>query len=468
MSAELFPNLPTNEATEAVNAEHTITNDREAVSSRQLRIAYRLAAEWQNKLFHVPGLGWHYWTGTHWQEDNGDVHAKRAVTETLARAWVAAMSDRDLERDVKACQSASAVAGVLSIAEALPEFAVSVEDLDADPFLLNVANGTLDLRNLTLSTHDPADRLTHITRAAWTPDVTRGSWGSFLESSLPDPEVRSFLERYVGQALIGATVEQKLVILTGPGGNGKSVWKNAVEFALGSYAGTPQDDILLAKKHQSAADGAIELRGVRWAVVSEVDKGRELAPAMVKKLTGGDLITSRRLYGQPVTFRPSHTLAMIVNHLPQVQDATGAMWRRLRVVPFDQSVPADKQDPQLSTRLEAEADAVLAWAVEGLRSYQEAGRLNEPDAVLTATDQYQEDSNDFSKFLAEVTQQLPGTSCTSQLLHGEYQKWAAVNGASDLGRNKLGAELRDRGFKQNSRRQWVALSVRTDWENVNQ
>lgn len=467
MSAERFPHFASNDTTEKTNMEQAIQHaSDEEKFSKQNRIAYRVAREWEHRLMYVPELGWFHWTGTHWAEDTGDVHATRAVWHTLETAWKDALADRDLERDVKACQTASAMEGVLRIAGKLPALTVTVDELDADPYLLNVANGTLDLRNLTLSAHNPADRLTHITRAAWHPGVTSENWGPFLESSLPDPEVRSFLQRYVGQALIGTTVEQKLVILTGPGGNGKSVWKNAVEFALGTYAGTPQDDLLLAKKQQSAADGAIELRGVRWAVVSEVDKGRELAPAMVKKLTGGDLITSRRLYGQPVTFRPSHSLAMIVNHLPQVQDATGAMWRRLRVVPFDQTVPPEHQDQHLPVKLEAEADAVLAWAIEGLRDYQQRGRLDEPGAVLTATDQYQEDSNEVSKFLAQVTQQAPGASAKLTQLHQEYERWATLNDALPLGRNKLGDELRDRGVRKDSRGHYTGLLIRKDWEKL--
>ena len=467
VNAEPFPHLPTDETTEQRNVEQTIQHTSEEEKfSKQNRIAYRVAREWEHRLMYVPEIGWFHWTGTYWAEDTGDVHATRAVMHTLETAWADAMTDRDLERDVKSCQTAAAMEGVLRIAGKLPAFTVPVDGLDVDPHLLNVANGTLDLGDLTLKAHDPVDRLTHITRAGWDPTVTCENWGPFMEYSLPDPEVRGFLQRYVGQALIGRTVEQKLVFLTGPGGNGKSVWKNAVEFALGTYAGTPPDGLLLSKKNHSEADGAVELRGLRWAVSSEVDKGRELAPAMVKKLTGGDLITSRKLYGQPITFRPSHALAMIVNHLPQVQDASGAMWRRLRVVPFDQPVPPDRQDPDLTSKMEAEADAVLAWAVEGLRDYQDRGALDEPSAVLTATDRYQEDSNEVSKFLAQVTQQAPGASAKLTQLHKEYERWAALNDALPLGRNRLGDELRDRGVRKDSRGQYAGLLIRQDWEKL--
>lgn len=456
---------------EIANLPHAETLSRddgpEVTSGKQNRIAFRLAREWSGRLMYVPLLGWFRWTGKHWEEDTEEVHATRAVQETLDHAWADARLDRELERDVKSCQTASAMAGVLQIAGKLPAFTVPVDALDADPYLLNVDNGTLDLRTLELRPPDPADHLTRITRAAWDTTVTRGNWSRFMEASLPDPEVRGFLQRYVGQALIGETVEQKLVFLTGPGGNGKSVWKNALEFALGTYAGTPPDGLLLARKHHSEADGAIELRGLRWAVVSEVDKDRELAPAMVKKLTGGDLITSRRLYGHPITFRPSHALAMIVNHLPQVQDASGAMWRRLRVVPFDQPVPPEQQDPHLSSKLEADADAVLAWAVEGLRDYQERGGLAEPGAVQAATSQYQEDSNEVSKFLSQVAETVPGMAVKLTDLHREYEKWAAMNDAHPLGRNNLGKELEDRGLKKNSRALYGGIRIRPDWEKLN-
>lgn len=416
--------------------------------SGQARMAYRLAASHSNKLMHVYGLGWFYWTGTHWAEDTKG-RALRAVTTVLQAAaaeWVETNEDA-LAKDVKACMSASAHEGVLKLAASAPQLSADVDDLDADPYLLNVSNGTLDLRTLDLRAPRPADRITRKTKGAYLPNLAPSdNWTRFLDVSLPNTEVRDMLQRYVGQALVGRTLEQKLLILTGRGGNGKSVWTGAIEFALGDYAITPQADMVLSKKHEGAFDGSVELRGRRWAVFSEVDKGRELAPATLKRLTGNDRITARQLYSKNITFSPSHSFAMVANHLPEVPDASRGMWRRLRVVPFDQEIAEEDQDQDLPMKLEAEADTVLTWAVMGWSDYSERG-LAEPQSVLAATDSYQQKSDQLSRFLADCTTTGSIGTLNTTNLFALYEQWlGAASESSTYTRNKLSEAMKERGY----------------------
>ena len=106
---------------------------------------------------------------------------------------------------------------MLTIAAALPEFAATVRELDADPYLINVANGTLDLRTGELKPHDPRDRITKVTRAAYDPDAPAPTWIAFLEKVLPDESARAYLQRVAGVALLGKVIEHVLAILTGTG-----------------------------------------------------------------------------------------------------------------------------------------------------------------------------------------------------------------------------------------------------------
>lgn len=436
--------------------------DRETTG--QTRMAYRLARHHAGGLLHVYGLGWLNWTGTHWAEDKTGA-ATRAVLDVLRTSHAEAFTDDALRKDVKTCNSASGIEGVLRIAAALPEFTATVDDLDANPYLLNCANGALDLQTMQFRAHDPADRCTRITAGAYDPKTKGTTWRKFLDTSLPDQNVQGFLQRYVGQALVGRVLEQKLAILTGEGGNGKGVFYGAVGFTLGEYAFAPQNDMLLTKKHESAFDGSVELRGRRWAVFSEVDKGRQLAAATVKRLTGDDLITARQLYQKNITFRPSHTFAMIANHLPEVPDTGHGMWRRLMVVPFDVTVPADQQDEDLKLKLEAEADAILTWAVEGWCDYQERG-LDAPDAVLVATGEYRHQSDQIARFLSDATFTNPTVSCTTTVLHKHFQEWARLNDVDEVpGSRTFGEQLREHGLSQDSRRAWKGIGVRPGWED---
>jgi putative DNA primase/helicase len=408
----------------------------------QARMAYRLAEADADRLLYVHGIGWHYWDGRRWLEDDRG-EATRAVLDVLRAALTDSLRDMDLRADVRKCETAAGVAGVLDLAAALEPFAATVADLDADPYLLNVANGTLDLHTLTLRTHDPADRITKVTGAAYRADAQGPTWTAFLARVLPDEDVRGFLARYVGLGLAGRVLEHVLAILTGTGRNGKGVFYGAVGYALGDYAKTAEPDLFMAREGAHPT-GEMDLLGVRWVVVSESDQGRRLAEATVKRLSGGDRIRARRMRQDFVEFRPSHTPALVTNHLPRVSGDDPALWARLRVVPFGVTIPADEQDPHLADKLELEADAILSWAVQGWAEYQARG-LAEPDAVLRATERYQADSDALGRFLAECCILNPHMWVTVADLFDRWTRWAAEDGTEPMGKRAFGDALDRRG-----------------------
>lgn len=410
----------------------------------QLRMAYRLAQAYAGRLLHVHGIGWHSWDGTRWVEDDTR-RAKAAVLDVLRGALAASLGDKALREDVGKCETASGVAGVLALAEALPPFVATVRDLDADPHLLNCANGTLDLRTMELRPHDPADRITKVCGAAYDPHAPGPTWDAFLARVLPDDDVRAFLRRYVGVGLLGRVREHALAILTGTGRNGKGVFYGAIGDALGDYAITAEPDLFM---HRDGAHptGEMDLRGARWCVVSESDQGRRLAEATVKRLTGGDRIKARRMRQDFVQFDPSHTAALVTNHLPSVRGDDPALWARLHVVPFGVVIPEAEQDKELGPKLRAEADAVLTWAVLGWADYSTSG-LAAPEAVRAATDAYQAESDALGRFLAERTMVSPYAQVATGDLWAAWVKWRSEEGCpEDVSQRALGQALTKRGF----------------------
>ena len=389
------------------------------------RIAARFAHYAEGRVLYVDGIGWHQWDGTRWALDRHGAVTNGLLRELLAESWAEAMRDRNLEADVRASMTATGTTGVLSLASTHGRlFAV---DTDADPWLLNVRNGTLDLHTLELRPHDPSDRLTKITRAAYHPDVTSARWDDFLASSLPDVEVRDFLARYAGLALVGRVIEHVLVIATGTGRNGKGVLSGAVRSALGDYAVTAPSTMLTAGRygHSSASELAAKmiLRGARWVVMSELDKGDQMAEATMKFLTGGDSIPAKLMGQNYVEFKPSHSLFMLTNNLPEVDANDAAVWDRLRIVPFDVSF-AGREDTALEADLELDADAILTWAVHGLRAYHERG-LGAPDAVTRRTAEYRSDNDPLRRFLDEECVLHPAATVAKGDLHAAYTRWAA-------------------------------------------
>lgn len=415
----------------------------------QVHIAERFEVDHAGRLVFVHGVGWHYWDGKRWAEDVRG-HASRAVVRTLRTALSDSLTDPELRKDVAKCESASGIRGVLEIAQSADVFAKTVTDLDADPYLVNCANGTLDLHTMQLRPHDPADLLTKITRGAWRPEAAESSaWPGFLNRVLPDDEVRRFLQRYVGLALAGTVLEHVLAILVGAGRNGKSVFYRAVNYALGDYATAAEPDLFVATKDASLTNtaGQMALLGRRWVVVSESDDGRPLAEATVKRLTGGDTITARRLYGQLVTFEPSHTAVLVTNYLPKVRGGDPALWARLVVVPFEVTIPPDEQDPELAERLQLEADAVLAWAVAGYVAYRAQG-LNSPARVESAIAAYRSDSDTFSRFVAErCTTTSPALSVSMTDLWAAWSKWCAEEGLESGSKLALAQALDRAGYE---------------------
>lgn len=417
----------------------------------QLRIAYRLAASYADRLMFVHGVGWFCFDGRRWAEDDHG-EATRAVAEVLRRALAEAVEmpadDRDkLIADVRRCETAAGISGVLELAGALEPLAHTIDDLDRDPYLLNTASGTVDLRTGAVRPHDPADRCTKITRAAYDPAARSPAWEAFLERVLPDPEVRGYLQRFVGLSLLGRVVEHVFTIATGTGGNGKGVTYGALLYALGDYGHAAESDLFMQAKANpnSASPALMGLRGKRLIVVSETERDQRLAVALMKNLTGGDAITARPLYGKPVTFQPAHTSLMVTNYLPKVAGDDPAVWRRVRVIPFDVVIPPEERDAHLPEMLELAADAVLAWAVEGYRQYATGG-LAEPDAVLKATDAYQHESDAVARFIAECCYLSPHAFALTSELFSRWVQWAAEDGAEPMSSKKFGQALDAHGY----------------------
>lgn len=428
---------------------HDGGSDPARVHRGQARMAYRLAETYRDELLHVHGIGWHHWDGKRWAYDDIGA-AKRAALDVLRAALADSLGDRELRADVRRCESASGLSGMLDIAAALTPFAATVRDLDADPYLLNVANGTLDLRTLEVSAHNPADRLTKVAVAAYTEGTNPGEWHTFLSTVLPDEDVRGYVQRQVGVALLGKVIEHVLSIWTGTGANGKSTAIGALCWALGDYASTAEPDLLLHRSN-SHPTGEMDLMGRRLVVVTETDEGRRLAEATMKRLTGGDTIRARRMRQDFIEFEPSHTAVLVTNHLPAVSGDDPAVWRRIRVVPYNVVIAEGDRDPQLGERLQQAAEEILSWCIAGWNEYRRIG-LAEPDAVLAATGEYQTDSDAVGRFIAdECVTSSPVLKATTRQLFDAWQTWRSHDGAAELSAKSFGKALDRHGYPVTNR-----------------
>jgi len=449
--------------------------EREAQSEHttDLGNARRLVAEHGRDLLYVgTHAHWYAWDGARYQRDETGEVVRRAQA-TVRRLWREALalpagSDerKAMMKHALRSEAEPSMRRMIALARVQPEVAVRSDDLDAHPELLGTPNVTLDLRSGELHPPRREDRITRATRAAYDPEAVAPRWESFLERILPDLEVRGFVRRAVGYSLLGTTAEHVLLILWGRGANGKSTFLETLLHVLGDYATTTPTETLLAQRETSIPNDLAALRGVRFVTSVETGEGRRLAEAKIKAMTGADTISARFMRGEWFTFRPQFQLWLATNHKPEVRGTDHAIWRRLRLVPFTETIPTEEQDRQLPDRLREEAPGILRWAVEGCVEYRERG-LDAPQAVSIATETYRQEQDLLGDFLKERC--VTGEDCwawTADLFRA-WCEWCEGQGEKPGSQRMFGERLRERGFEadrkgKGGRRTWRGVGLRRE------
>ena len=448
MSAQPWPDDGEPFGGPSVGGSAGIDYDRDGEEhSGQVRMAYRLTSKYADRLMAVANDGWYHYDDKCWREDQGNAQAKRAAIDVLSDALAESVGDKQLRADVNRCESAAGINGVLDVASALKPLSATVDELDADPYLLNCPRGTLDLRTRELRPHDPRDRITKMTTGSYDPSADPRAWLDVLATAMPDEAQRDYFQRVAGLSVVGLVHEHIFPVLIGTGANSKGTVYGAICHALGNYATVINPDLLLVRDRGGiGGPEMMQLRGARLAVGSESGEGRKLDEAVMKRLSGGDQLTARKLYKDPVTWQPSHQLLYVTNSLPTVKGDDPAVWRRMRVIPFDVVIPPELRDPELPERLKLHADAILTWAVQGYFDYKDNGGMREPQSVLMATDAYREDSDTISRFIADCCRVSITASAPASELYRGWQEWAVANGADALSDKAFAKAMDRRGF----------------------
>jgi putative DNA primase/helicase len=433
--------------------------------------ARRLVAAHGHRIRYVPmWRRWLIWDGTRWADDDtGQVwrcakHVARGMLHSAASAPTA--DDRDkLIAAAKRAESARGLRAMLELAGTEKTIALAPRDLDADPYLLNVANGTLDLRTGQLHPHNPASHITKVCAAAHRPEAQAPRFAAFLERIQPDPQMRAFLGRLLGYGLLGLVTEHVLPIFYGGGGNGKGTLLETVMAVMGSY-GSAVDPELLVTTNSTHPTGVADLFGMRLALAQETDSGRRLAEGTVKRLTGGDTIRARRMHENFWSFDPSHLVIMQTNHKPIITGTDEGIWRRVTLVPFDVQIPESERDGNLRSRLLLEADGILSWLLSGYHDYAEHG-LAAPCTVTAATADYRASSDDLGRFIDECCVVADYFHVTKAALFAAWQRWCETENLRPGTAKKFGSMLIDRGFDPDERdhraaRIWRGIALRSE------
>jgi putative DNA primase/helicase len=434
--------------------------------------ARRFVAQHIRDVRYVPQWGeWIAYTGRRWQRDTTGEVVRRAKETSLSiyqEAFARANQEERVEYSKHAVRSESArsITAMLELAKTEPGIPVEPHQLDADPMLLNVLNGTIDLRTGILHAHDRADLCTKLAPVNFDPGASLPLFDEYLKTVVPDEEQRGFLKRCAGYSLTGSTSEERLLFIFGPEASGKSTFIETLKAALGDYAATADFETFLARRDVGGPRPDLaRLAGARFVSSIEVEDGKRLAEGLVKLLTGGDTITVRELYQKAFEFRPQFTLWLAANDEPRIRDDDGAMWRRILQIPFTVSIPEEDRDPEIKATLRDPAvagPAILAWAIEGCLDWQRIG-LAPPKSILEATRAYRDRMDPIAEFLQDRCEGGSLHRVTSAALFAAYLEWCKAAVVRPLSKRSFGLRMAGKfdSASDGKARSWLGIKLAT-------
>jgi putative DNA primase/helicase len=379
---------------------------------------------------------WLLWAA-HWWKPDVDEEVLRLAKQATRWRYRTAYDLFDDPDEVKAeakwaisSESRMRLEAALALAQAEPPIADSGEGWDADPWLLGVANGVVDLRTGALREGRPDDRITMHSPAPYEPEARCPRWLAFLREVFgDDDELIDFIWRACAYSLTGLTNEECHFLCWGSGCNGKGTFQRVQRDILGDYAANTPFSTLEMSSRNSIPNDLAALYGKRLVTASELNEAVRLNEARMKMLAGQDPVTARFLHGEFFTFVPNAKFWLAVNHKPIVNDDSTGFWRKIRLIPFTRCFEG-RADRNLKDVLKPEYPGILAWMVDGCLEWQRRG-LEPPQSVRAATDQYRAESDPIADFLRDRCATGPELIARAGELYLAYQSWAVKQGLKE-------------------------------------
>jgi putative DNA primase/helicase len=310
-----------------------------------------------------------------------------------------------------------------------PKVQVRHDQLDADPMLFQVANGTIDLRTGERRTPRRRDLITKRSPIVYDPDAICPLWNNFLrrvqgyqqDIDRADRMI-TYLKRLVGMSLTADISEQILLFLHGVGQNGKSTFLNTILALTGDYGMQAAPNFLLVREHEQHPTELTDLFGKRFVSTVEIEKGKRLAEALMKILTGSEKVRARRMREDMWEFPPTWKIWFAANDKPKVKGRDKATWRRIKLIPFEVTIPDEEVDHDLPHTLLNELPGILNWAIEGCLEWKEHG-LQEPPEVTRATQEYRAETDMLGQFVKECCTVHKDVKTQSAWLNEAFAKY---------------------------------------------
>jgi len=364
----------------------------------------------------------------------------------------------------EATSSLGKITAMINLAKSFPEIRVKLSEFDNHPMLLNCNNGIIDLKTGELRDHDKKYMITKCIDVNYNPEAECPRWERFIsEIMCNEPDMIDYIHRLLGYAITGDTSEQGVYIFNGNGSNGKSTLIRALTHVMGDYVRhTPASTLLTKQINHIPADVA-RLAGARIVFAMEVGSQNRMDESLVKQLTGGDVISARKLYENFIEFIPQLKLILASNYLPEVKGMDDGIWRRITPIPFNAKFTGASREGKLIELLKKESEGILAWLVKGSREWA-TRKLTCPIRVDQALSQYRESMDDLANFVEDRCKIGVGRRIELAELYDAYKIWCLSNSQEPIGKKGFGVMMRQRDYMQvktGSARYWAGINLNT-------
>lgn len=401
-----------------------------------------------NDLRYVAAWGkWLSWTGTHWRFDETLEAFDRA--RAICREVATECNKPNIANGIA---SAKTVAAVERLAKSDRRLAATIDQWDADPWLLNSPGGVVDLRTGDMRPAQPDDHFTKITAVEPDADGYCPLFLAFLDKIAGgDQDLIAYLRRVFGYALTGDTREHALFFAYGTGANGKSVLLSTISGILGDYHKAAPIETFTASNTDRHPTDLAGLRGARLVTAIETEEGRRWAESRIKTLTGGDVVSARFMRQDFFEYRPQFKLCIAGNHKPGLRSVDEAIRRRFHLIPFGVTVPPEERDLALTEKLKDEWPGIVRWAINGCLEWQDIKGLHPPAAVRQATAAYLEAEDAIAAWIDEKCERDPQAWEPLSDLFSSWSGWAERAGEHVGGSKRFAQALESRGLSRHKR-----------------
>jgi P4 family phage/plasmid primase-like protien len=272
------------------------------------------------------------------------------------------------------------------------------------------------------------------------PQAECSRWCEFLADIMQgDDERIKLLSQWAGYLLTQNSKRHKFMLIAGEGSNGKTVFTTLLERMVGveNVSHIPLSMFSHPFTLAPTLGKVLNSTSESWHGLDE------LAETMLKSYTSGDRMSFQRKFKEPVHAVPTAKIMISTNQLPQFADKSMGLWRRMLFVPFENSYPEERQNPNLAEELSEELPGILNWAFEGLKKLELSGRFVQPERCKQAISQYRRDVNPARAFLLDNYVAGPGyEGLPSQEVYQAYVRWCGNNGYRPLNDSNFGKEVR--------------------------